>query len=171
MSNFSVKQLQECADVVESNQPPYNLFERAAENEILPFCHEHRIGTLTYGALCRGLLSGRMTNDTEFLKGDLRRADPKFKADKRPQYLKAVERFKKLATQKNCTVGQLAIAWAFQQPGVTCALVGARNAAQAEANAGAFEVAVNESDFEEIDRALNIEIKTPIGPEFFSPSL
>jgi aryl-alcohol dehydrogenase-like predicted oxidoreductase len=173
VSNFSAQQLQDCIDAkapqLASNQPPYNIFEREAEKEILPFCHEHKIGTLTYGALCRGLLSGRITKETEFPVGDIRRIDPKFKPDKRPQYLKAVERLKKIAEKKNCTVGQLAIAWTFQQPGVTCALVGARNAKQAESNAGALSVELNQNDFDEVDRILKIEIKTPVGPDFFAP--
>ncbi len=173
VSNFSTSQLAQCLSThqLASNQPPYNLFERNAEVEILPFCHEHSIATLTYGALCRGLLSGRITKETEFPKGDLRRADPKFKADRRPQYLKAIRRLEKIAERKNCTVGQLAIAWTYQQPGVSCALVGARNASQAEANAGALSVRLNENDFREMDRALEIEIKTPVGPEFFAPPL
>ncbi len=179
VSNFSVEQMQTCLDVgaqhavplLDACQPPYNLFERAAETDILPFCHERHIGTLTYGALCRGLLSGRITKAMEFPKGDLRRADPKFKADKRANYLKAGARFQKIADQKNCTVAQLAIAWVFQQPGVTCALVGARNAVQAEHNAKAMHVALEPEDCKSIDRILQIEIKTPVGPEFFAPSL
>jgi aryl-alcohol dehydrogenase-like predicted oxidoreductase len=171
VSNFSAQQLAECLQThsIASNQPPYNIFEREIEKEILPFCLEHNIGTLTYGALCRGLLSGRITKDTEFSKGDLRRFDPKFKPDKRPQYLKAVERLKKIADEKNCTVGQLAIAWTFQQSGVTCALVGARDAKQAESNAGAFPVNLNQEDLDKVDRILKIEIKTPVGPSFFEP--
>src|SRR2546430_17251804 len=61
-------------------QPPYNLFERAIEAEILPYCRKHGIATFGYGALCRGLLSGRMRRDTTFAGDDLRRSDPKFLA-------------------------------------------------------------------------------------------
>lgn len=177
VSNFTVEQMKECLDVgarrsvplLDASQPPYNLFERGAETEMLPFCYEQQIGTLTYGALCRGLLSGRVTKETKFPVGDLRRADPKFKADRRPQYLKAIERFKKIADRKQCTLAQVAIAWAFQQKGVSCALVGARNAKQATSNAKAIHVSMTHEDFDEIDRILAREIKTPIGPEFFAP--
>jgi len=59
-------------------QPPYNLFERGIEADLLPYCRENKIATLGYGALCRGLLSGRMKADTVFDGDDLRRTDPKF---------------------------------------------------------------------------------------------
>lgn len=175
--NYSAEQLQQCIDVgarhavplLASDQPPYNIFERAIEEEILPLCRKAGLGVLAYGALCRGLLSGKITKETEFPVGDIRRIDPKFKPDKRPQYLKAVERMKKLAEKKGIKVGQLTIAWAAQQEGVSCALVGARNAAQAEANAKALEISLRQDDFDEIDRILKIEIKTPVGPEFFAP--
>jgi len=177
VSNFSVEQIKQCLSVgarravplLDTAQPPYNLFEREAEAEILPFCHEQQIGTLTYGALCRGLLSGRVTKETKFPVGDLRRADPKFKPDRRPQHLKAIERFKKIADRKQCTLAQLAIAWAFHQTGVSCALVGARNAQQATSNAHAIHVSMTHEDFEEIDKILAREIKSAIGPEFFAP--
>src|ERR1700688_3888308 len=71
VSNFSVAQLEAFRKTAPLHvvQPPYNLFERAVEADILPWCHEHGIATLGYGALCRGLLSGRMRADSKF-EGD-----------------------------------------------------------------------------------------------------
>jgi aryl-alcohol dehydrogenase-like predicted oxidoreductase len=188
VSNFAVRQIEECLNVGAhydghgnamplpiSNQPPYNIFERGIDvrahghTSLREYCHQNNIGILAYGALCRGLLSGRVTKNTEFPKGDLRRADPKFKPDKRPQYLKAVERFKKIAEEKGCSVGQLSIAWSFHQPGVTCALVGARNEEQAIQNSAALDVQINAEDCQLIDKILEKEIKTPAGPEFINP--
>src|ERR1700758_3547078 len=82
VSNFSVAQMEQFRQVAPLHvlQPPYNLFERAIEEEILPYCLAHDIVTLGYGALCRGLLSGRMEPDTQFQGDDLRRIDPKFQA-------------------------------------------------------------------------------------------
>lgn len=173
VSNYSKEQIEECLKFVslDSDQPPYNLFERGVEKDVLPTCREHKIGTLTYGALCRGLLGGRYAKDATFPQGDLRRWDPKFKPDKFPQYLKAVERLKKLAEQKECSVAQLAIAWTAQQPGVSCALVGARDSKQAKENAGAAGFTFSENELKEIERILSIEIKTPVGPEFIAPVL
>src|SRR3979490_1944009 len=91
VSNFSVEQMERFRKVAPLHvlQPPYNLFERAIEAEILPYCRGSNIATLGYGALCRGLLSGRMRADTTFEGDDLRRLDPKFQPPRYAQYLTA----------------------------------------------------------------------------------
>ena len=82
VSNFSVGQIDRFRRVAPLHvlQSPYNLFERGIEAGLLPYCRKNRIATLGYGALCRGLLSGRMRPDTTFDGDDLRRGDPKFLA-------------------------------------------------------------------------------------------
>src|SRR5438876_11836183 len=62
VSNFSVAQIERFRQVAELHvvQPPYNLFEREIEGELLPYCGTSDLATLTYGALCRGLLSGKL---------------------------------------------------------------------------------------------------------------
>jgi len=92
-------------------QPPYNLFERGIEAGLLPYCRKHKIATLGYGALCRGLLSGRMRPDTVFEGDDLRRTDPKFLEPRFVQYLAAVERLDRLARQR---FGKRVIHWAIR---------------------------------------------------------
>src|ERR1700756_166964 len=94
VSNFSVGQMERFRQVAPLHvlQPPYNLFERGIEADILPYCRRNKIATLGYGALCRGLLSGRMRPDTQFDGDDLRRTDPKFLAPRFAQYLAAVQR-------------------------------------------------------------------------------
>src|SRR5260370_23201544 len=81
-------------------QPPYNLFERRVKNDVLPYCRTHGVSTLTYGSLCRGLLSGRMKPDSEFHGDDVRKMDPKFQQPRYAQYLKAVERLDRFAHEK-----------------------------------------------------------------------
>lgn len=124
LSNFGKDQVAAClkAGPVYSLQPPYNIFEREVEKELLPFCVENGIATLGYGGLCRGLLTGKFKGDEEFPKGDLRRFDPKFKPDRFKQYVKAVEALKKLAASYGKTVAQFALRWAVQQPGLTTPL-------------------------------------------------
>src|SRR5262245_57757756 len=80
VSNFSVGQMERFRRVAPLHvlQPPYNLFERGIEADILPYCQKNKISTFGYGALCRGLLSGRMRPDSKFGGDDLRRTDPKF---------------------------------------------------------------------------------------------
>src|SRR6202166_4684594 len=98
VSNFSVIQMERFRRVAPLHvlQPPYNLFERAIETDLLPYCRKNQIATLGYGALCRGLLSGRMRPDTVFGGDDLRRNDPKFVAPRFVQYRAAVQRLDRL---------------------------------------------------------------------------
>src|SRR4030088_1729218 len=99
VSNFSVAQMDAFRRVAPLHvlQSPYNLFERGIEAGILPYCRKHNIATLGYGALCRGLLSGRMRRDTTFSGDDLRKNDPKFQQPRFAQYLDAVQRLDLLA--------------------------------------------------------------------------
>ncbi len=94
VSNFSTEQMRAFRAVapLHTAQPPYNLFEREAEKDVLPYCRDNAIATLAYGSLCRGLLSGRVKADRAFTGDDLRRSDPKFQPPRLEQYLRAVER-------------------------------------------------------------------------------
>ena len=69
VSNFSPSQMDEFRAIapLHTTQPPYNLFERSIEKDVLPYAVERGINTIAYGALCRGLLSGRMTKNTPIL--------------------------------------------------------------------------------------------------------
>src|SRR6267154_2100703 len=101
-SNFSVVEMEKFRQVAPLHvvQPPYNMFERGIETDILPYCREHNITTLGYGALCRGLLSGRMRADSKFDGDGLRRSDPKFQQPRFSQYLDAVEQLDRLAAHR-----------------------------------------------------------------------
>jgi aryl-alcohol dehydrogenase-like predicted oxidoreductase len=171
VSNFSSEQIMACQRVghVASLQSPYNLFEREIEKEVLPFCHANGIATMAYGGLCRGLLTGKFDGEEKFPRGDLRRADPKFKPDRFKQYIKAVEQLKKLAGKYHRSVAQFALRWALQQPGITTVLAGARTAAQVEENVGVAGWQITPEDLEGVEGILKARIKTPIGPEFMSP--
>jgi len=173
LSNFSPNQIRSCLDAgpVHSLQPPYNLFEREADREILPFCRNSEIATLVYGGLCRGLLTGKFAGSEEFPRGDLRRGDPKFKPDRFKQYVKAVSDFKKVASSYGKSQAQFALRWALQQPGVTCVIAGARTSAQVEENSGIAGWEISGEDLKKVDEILARHIKTPVGPEFMAPRL
>src|ERR1700719_284783 len=116
VSNFSAEQMERFRRVAPLHvlQSPYNLFERAIETEILPYCRANSIATLGYGALCRGLLSGRMRADTTFEGDDLRRLDPKFQPPRYAQYLDAVRQLDQLAQEQDRygrRVIHLAVRW------------------------------------------------------------
>jgi aryl-alcohol dehydrogenase-like predicted oxidoreductase len=171
VSNFSAAQMQRFRRMSPLHvlQPPFNLFERSIESEILPYCRKHRIATFGYGALCRGLLSGRMRPHSKFDGDDLRRTDPKFQQPRFAQYLAAVERLDRLAQERfRKRVIHLAIRWVLDQ-GITTALWGARHPAQLspvdEVSGWQLDAPANA----EIDRILREIITEPIGPEFMAP--
>ncbi|HEX3942733.1 MAG TPA: aldo/keto reductase, partial [Rhizomicrobium sp.] len=129
VSNFSVEQMVRFRSVAPLHvlQSPYNLFERDIEADLLPYCRKHNITTFGYGALCRGLLSGRMRSNTAFAGDDLRRNDPKFRQPRFAQYLSAVQQLDQLAQERfGEHVIQLAVRWMLDQ-GITTALWGARH--------------------------------------------
>jgi aryl-alcohol dehydrogenase-like predicted oxidoreductase len=114
VSNFSVAQIERFRRVARLHvvQPPYNLFEREIEAELLPYCRRSDLATLTYGALCRGLLSGKLQEDAHFEGDDLRLTDPKFRPPRYLQYLTAVRRLDRFARQRyGKRVIHLAVRW------------------------------------------------------------
>jgi aryl-alcohol dehydrogenase-like predicted oxidoreductase len=171
VSNFSVLQMERFRRVAPLHvlQPPYNLFEREIETEILPYCRKNNIATFGYGALCRGLLSGRMRADTKFEGDDLRRTDPKFQQSRFAQYLAAVERLDEFAARRfSKRVIYLAVRWMLDQ-GITSALWGARHPAQLQPVDEVGGWRLDAPAMAEIDRILAATISDPVGPEFMAP--
>src|SRR6202162_757065 len=171
VSNFSVGQMERFRRVAPLHvlQPPYNLFERGIETDLLPYCRKNKIATLGYGALCRGLLSGRMRADSKFEGDDLRRTDPKFQQPRFAQYLAAVERLDRFAQLSfGKRVIHLAIRWMLDQ-GITTALWGARHPGQLQPVDKVTGGSLDASAKAEIDRILHETITDPVGPEFMAP--
>jgi aryl-alcohol dehydrogenase-like predicted oxidoreductase len=171
VSNFSVDQMERFRRVAPLHvlQPPYNLFERGIEADLLPYCRENKIATFGYGALCRGLLSGRMRSDTAFSGDDLRRSDPKFVAPRFAQYLAAVQKLDQLAQQRfSKRVIHLAVRWMLDQ-GITTALWGGRHPNQLSPVEEISGWRIDASTKAEIDRILRETISVPVGPEFMAP--
>jgi aryl-alcohol dehydrogenase-like predicted oxidoreductase len=171
VSNFSVAQIERFRRVAKLHavQPPYNLFEREIETELLPYCRDAGLATLTYGALCRGLLAGKLSDTAQFGAGDLRRTDPKFRPPRYAQYLGAVRRLDDFARERyGKRVIHLAVRWLLDQ-GVTTALWGARHPAQLQPVDGIFGWSLDAAAKAEIERILNESIADPVGPEFMAP--
>src|ERR1700759_165159 len=171
VSNFSVLQMERFRRVAPLHvlQPPYNLFERGIETDLLPYCRKNRIATLGYGALCRGLLSGRMRPETVFDGDDLRRSDPKFLKPRFAQYLAAVAKLDRIAQRLGKRVIHLAVRWMLDQ-GITTALWGARHPGQLQPVDEVTGWSLDASAKAEIDLILRETITDPIGPEFMAPS-
>ncbi|MFT9295120.1 MAG: aldo/keto reductase [Acetobacter orientalis] len=170
VSNFSPEQMDEFAQFapLATIQPPYNLFERDIEKDVLPYAVKNNLAVLAYGPLCRGLLSGRMTAERQFEGDDLRRTDPKFQQPRFGQYLKAVEDLKAIANKHNKSMLALAIRWVLDK-GPTIALWGARKPEQISGIDDAFGWKLDEADLKAIDAILAQDITSPVGPEFMAP--
>jgi aryl-alcohol dehydrogenase-like predicted oxidoreductase len=152
-------------------QPPYNLFEREIERDVLPYALSHGITALTYGALCRGLLSGAMNADRQFAKDDMRKtSDPKFQQPHFAEYIRATDRLDAFARERfGKRVIHLAVRWLLDQPGVGVALWGARRPEQLTPIAEVSGWSLNKEDFAAIGAILRENIQNPVGPEFMAP--
>jgi aryl-alcohol dehydrogenase-like predicted oxidoreductase len=172
VSNFSPSQMQEFRKVapLHAAQPPYNLFERAIEQDVLPYCRAQDIAVLAYGSLCRGLLSGSMSKSTRFTGDDLRKNDPKFLSPRFEQYLAAVEKLDHFAQERyGRRVIHLAVRWVLDRGDMNIALWGARRADQLSPIADVVGWHIDDAAMAEIDLILRETIKDPIGPEFMAP--
>jgi aryl-alcohol dehydrogenase-like predicted oxidoreductase len=163
VSNFDGAQMREFEKTrkIDTLQPPYHLFRRDIEQEILPYCREHGIGTLVYGPLAHGLLGGRYTPQTTFASDDWRGKSPAFRGELFEQNLRVVARLRSLAERHGITVPQLAIAWVLANPAVDVAIVGARRPQQLTQTAPAADVELSEETLQEIAQIM--KDATPTG--------
>ena len=171
VSNYSPEQMDAFREAapLESCQPPYNLFERQIDDDVLPYCQSEGIALLTYGALCRGLLSGRMAPDSQFTGDDLRQFDPKFQAPRYQQYLDAVAQLDRFAQDyAGKRVIHLAARWILDR-GVEVALWGGRRPEQIDPVDDVMGWSLDDEALAEIDRILAETIQDPVGPEFMAP--
>jgi aryl-alcohol dehydrogenase-like predicted oxidoreductase len=173
VSNYTVEQIALFRAVapIHAVQPPFNLFERAAERYVIPYARLQGMTVLAYGALCRGLLTGTITNTTKFQGDDLRKAgDPKFQQPRLGQYLAAVAQLEELACDRyGKSVLALAVRWVLDR-GNTIALWGARRPEQLAPVAEVMGWHINGGTMEEIDGILRDTIRDPVGPEFMAPA-
>ena len=164
-SNYDVKWLERCERVapVASNQPPFSLINRGIENGVLPFCKENGIGTICYSPMERGLLTGKVTPDRQFEKGDHRATHKFFTKENRQRVIDALEPLKPIAEKHKATLAQLVINWTIHEPGITAALVGARNAEQAKQNAAAMNFTLSKDERTAIRHAFDAPSKAMAG--------
>lgn len=171
VSNYSPEQIRafQRGGPVHLAQPPYNLFERAIETELLPFCQKNQVALMTYGALCRGLLSGQVTADRQYQGDDLRKIDPKFNPPRLDQYLAAVQRLDHLARERfNRGVLHLSVRWLLDH-GADIALWGGRRPEQLDPVPEITGWRLDQAAMDAIDQILKETIKDPVGPEFMAP--
>lgn len=162
--NYNVAQMIEAEKKVTivSNQVPFSMVKREIEKEVVPHCIQNNKAILAYSPLERGLLTGKMKPGYKFEEGD-HRANLYFFHD---QNIKRTNEFldkiKPITEAKSITLSQLVLSWTLAQPGITIALVGARNAEQAVANAKAGDVVLSADEIKTINNHLaNLQIIKP----------
>jgi aryl-alcohol dehydrogenase-like predicted oxidoreductase len=155
VSNFNVQQLRRAQAIapVTSLQPPYSLVHREIEHEILPYCLREGIGVIVYSPMASGLLTGAMTREraAQLLNDDWRRGHPDFTEPNLSRNLALVERLQEISRRHNRSAGEVAIAWTLHNPSVTGAIVGARNARQAEGVMPAGNLSLTDKEVSEIE--------------------
>ena len=163
VSNYNVEQMRafEQTRKLDVLQPPYSLFRREVETEILPYCEAAGIGVLVYGPLAHGLLGGSFTPQTTFAPNDWRSQHESFRGENFARNIAVVERLKRLAERRGMTIAQLAIAWVLAHPAVDVAIVGARNPEQLEQTAVASERHLTQETLQEIESIMREAV--PIG--------
>jgi aryl-alcohol dehydrogenase-like predicted oxidoreductase len=155
VSNFNVQQLRRAQTIapVTSLQPQYSLVHRETEDQILPYCLQEGIGVIVYSPMASGLLTGAMTREraAKLPKDDWRKNHPDFSEPALSRNLALVERLREIARRHNRSAGEVAIAWTLHNPAVTGAIVGARNARQAEGVMRAGDLRLTNEDVSEIE--------------------
>lgn len=157
VSNHHVELMKNAMAVTElaSTQSPYSMVYRKIEKDILPFSIENNIGILAYSPLQRGLLTGKITSDYEFGEGDHRPRTKFFKEPNRSRTNQFLELITPIAEDHGVTLAQLVINWTVQREGITAALVGARNAKQAEENAKSLSFTLSEKEIQIINAEMD----------------
>jgi aryl-alcohol dehydrogenase-like predicted oxidoreductase len=170
VSNYSPQEIEQFSQhaPIHAIQHPFNIFEREAEEQLLPYCKRNGITSIGYSSLCRGLLTGSLKEDQEF--EDLRKNfDPKFRKPHFPQYLICVGRLQQWVEDKHHqSLVSLAIRWSLDK-GVDIALWGARRPEELEPIHSIMNWKLTQEDFLEIDQIIEETIQDPVGPQFMSP--
>ena len=157
VSNYDPKWLAGASKVHKPacDQPPYSLIQRKIEREVLPYCRKSNIGVIVYSPLERGLLAGAVPPDRTFPAGDHRAEHKFFTPEMRTSVLAALESIRPIADKHKASFAQLAINWTIHEPGITAALVGARNAQQATHNAAAMNFTLSADERRQIRAAFD----------------
>jgi myo-inositol catabolism protein IolS len=156
VSNFAVRDLEEARSILShaeivSDQVRYNLINRQIEEEVLPYCSREKITILAYVPLAQGALTGKYSED--FKPTDQVRKDNKAFSDHNLREIAGLLKvLQGMANKRGKTVAQVALNWILSHPGVI-PIPGAKNAEQAEQNAGAAGWSLTQDEMREVTAA------------------
>jgi aryl-alcohol dehydrogenase-like predicted oxidoreductase len=130
-----------------TDQPPYSILSRGIEREVLPVVQRYGMGTLVWGPLAQGMLTGRVRKGQQ---NDLRRARL-FRHLNDERRIDVVEQLVPLADEAGLPMTHLAMAFAIAHPGVTSALIGAHTMEQLDDLLAGIDVALTDEVLDRID--------------------
>lgn len=133
-------------------QSEYSLWSRDPEGELLSTLRELGIGFVPYSPLGRGFLTGQFKTPEDIPEGDFRRNNPRFQGDNFYKNLKLVEEIRTMATEKDATPGQLALAWVLAQGNDIVPIPGTKRTSYLRENVGAAEVVLTSEDLQRLDK-------------------
>ena len=158
VSNFSLEQLKRAQAIhpITSLQPPYSMFRREIEEEIMAYCGSNQIGIIAYSPMQAGLLTGKFTKERAagLPESDWRSRHPFFMEPQLSVNLQTIDQLRKIANEKKISLSQLSLAWVLRNKEVTSAIVGARNPQQIEETAKAGELSLTKGEIEGIEEIL-----------------
>lgn len=159
--NYDAALMEDAGKVIDlvSDQIPYSMVNRGTDRETIPYCLRNEKSVIVYSPLERGLLTGKMKPGYAFAEGDHRKNNPFFTDDSIERTNAFLDKLKPLADEKGATLAQLVIRWTVNHPGVTIALVGARNPAQAMQNAKAADIVLSPDEMEFINQQIELMLK------------
>ncbi len=163
--NYSVELMTEAEKTfaIASNQVPYSMINRGIEKDVIPYCIRNNKGILAYSPLQRGLLTGKIKQGHKFNEGDNRPESVWYKEPNLSRIIEFTDNLKKIADDRSVTLSQLVLNWTIHQPGITCALAGARNQAQVLENIKAVDFRLTKDEIERINTLLsNLKLETII---------
>ena len=162
VSNFDAAQMRRAQAIapITSNQPPYSMIRRAIEAEILPFCLQQGIGTISYAPMASGLLTGAMTREraAALPSDDFRSRNPEFREPRLSKNIELVERLRTVGARHGRGPAEVGIAWVLKNPAVTGAIVGGRSAEQVDGIIGAADLKLSSQEIAEIEGAAAIAV-------------
>jgi len=155
VSNFSVEQMKRGMKIapITSLQPPYSLLVRKIEPEILPFVKANGIGVICYSPMRAGLLTGKMTRDRalKLPENDWRSRDADFQEPRLTRNLQLVDLLRRIGVAHDKEPGEVALAWALNNPAITAAIVGLRKAEQVHGTSGAMNFRLTVHEMAQLD--------------------
>ena len=164
-SNVNRSELEQyvATGALDAIQERFSMIDRGIEADLLPLTVKNGVSTLSYSSLALGLLSGTIGPDRVFSGDDQRRDNPRFSVANRQKAKDFAEAIRPVAERHGASIAQVVIAWTLTQPGVTFALCGARNPAQALDNARAGTLRLGTEDIAAIDAAIAAKLASMDG--------